>query len=258
MNNLLNINNLETKWRFLNFKNVTIDFVFSLADVLLNNIVHVNGYGKPILVLFTAKPAGIVLGKKQNIKQFNINKIKKYNITVVRRHTAGNAVWFDNDIGYGLFIPKKLIKEGIKGKDLFLHFSTKFSLHFNKLFNNSIETSFGEYNVSEYKHPYCFSETGHGEIFKKDMIKFHGGAYLMTSNYYLQEGLFLSDINSQLKLNKFINEDKFKVPVVDNLVIKNSFIEATLINMFNVLLDSELTEEEKNSVEIYKKTKRLL
>jgi lipoate-protein ligase A len=204
-------------------------------------ITRAKGLVQDTLRFYTWKPACITIGYFQSLKkEINLEKVKEYEIDIVRRYTGGGAVLHDKELTYSIVISENEVSENIEKSYSEICDFIIFGL--NRL---GIKAEFKPIN---------------------DIIvggkKISGSAQTRKFGFVLQHGTILFDLNldkmfSVLKIpdekikDKLISNAKERVTSLRNLGIEISpqelekILRESFEKKFGVkLVESDLSKEE--------------
>ena len=216
-------------FRLIPFQEYEPNFRLALNKIAIESVV--NG-GDPIISLSGWKPSCINIGYTQKIKEvLNLEEIKKQNIQIVRRESAGGAIYLGekSDICWGIIADSKYF-----GNDI-----TKIYQDTSK----KIISALNEMKISTKHKPIndIILENGNGKI--------SGSAIKQIKNITYIHGTLLYKLNKEI-LNKILkpendHQKKIKIKEVDkNLSSISKESEVSYLNAINIL-ENNLIKNEK-------------
>lgn len=153
-----------------------------------------NGILKGVLRFFTWKPLSISLGYYQKIRYFDLEKIKRDNIKVVRRLSGGNAIFHKNDFTYSL-----IIRNGVNSlttkKDYYNFIAQILKKGLSSIGIDCCINS--EIQIKE-NNPDCFYAPSQYEIIDSSGKKLIGSAQKISRQSLLQHGSFFYNYDPEI------------------------------------------------------------
>lgn len=94
------------RWRFIDFDYHTPGYNMALDEALLEW--HSKGLIPPTIRFYGWNPATLSLGYFQRVKEeINLDKVKEYQLGLVRRMTGGRAVLHDKELTYSVIVSEE-------------------------------------------------------------------------------------------------------------------------------------------------------
>lgn len=204
-----------------------------------------------ILRLYNWSPPGLSMGFFFKTAHFDLNRIKKDNIKIVRRITGGNAVLHRGDITYSIILNNKLLNDHSK-KGFYYFVAGILQKALKKLNILSVINTKQKFKIND---PDCYNSLSEYELASDQGIKLIGSAQKILRSSMLQHGSFFyegdpSDINHYLKNSNSKNIKSMNILDADYDIIKNIFKDAfsEYFNFENVVLSDNILESIDNLV----------
>ena len=208
---------------------------------------------KPVLRLYSWDPAGISIGKNQDINTINLEACLKDNVPVVRRMTGGGAIFHDKELTYSLVCSEHDISdEKVSVKESFELLNSFILKMYEKL---GLKAQFAKYinktgNPSE-RVPHCFSDNEEYDIIINNR-KIGGNAQYRRKKIIFQHG--------SIPIEKNINQAKyFCSEIIDRNFsdlnellgrkINSEEVETNLIEAFKEKFSANLKQQKFNKKE---------
>lgn len=211
----------------------------------------------PVLRLYSWDPAGISIGKNQDINTINLEACLKDNVPVVRRMTGGGAIFHDKELTYSLVCSENDISdEKVSVKESFELLNSFILKMYEKL---GLKAQFAKYinktgNPSA-RAPHCFSDNEEYDIiinnkkiggnaqYRRKKIIFQHGSIPLEKN--INQGKYFS--NKIIDRN-FSDLDELLGRKIERGEVENNLIEAFIEKFGADIKQHSLNKNEKNEV----------
>jgi lipoate-protein ligase A len=194
---------------------------------------------KPVLRLYSWNPAGISIGKNQNINTINLNACLKDSIPVVRRMTGGGAIFHGKELTYCLVCSENDISDKkLSVKESFELLNSFLLQMYEKL---GLKAQYAKYinktGTPSERAPHCFSDNeeydiiinnkkigGNAQYRRKKIIFQHGSIpiekNITQAKYFCDEIIDknFSDLNELL--GRKINRKEVKINLIKAFIEK--------------------------------------
>lgn len=188
---------------------------------------------KALLRIYEWKEPTITYGRFQKLEDFNIEKCKKDNISLIKRPTGGRAILHFNEITFSFVIQPFYLKPyNFRNLFIFIAGNIVKALQSLKIDARLNLTPF-HYESSNS----CFNSISQYEIIDKNNNKLAGIAQYFTSKGALIQGSIPLDDNSKIKkyLKDKSNIKKFTNQLIESDISKEK-LRTAIISNFSVKL----------------------